>query len=932
MKKLTLTLAALAVLPSAALAGPVSITAGSLTYTQDFDSLGTASAAWTNDSTIPGWFAQINSGATATGSAQAANGTVILSGLLNLGTAAAPDRALGSKATGTGNLANIAYAVSFQNNSAKPVALTQLQYTGELWRTNTGTGTPPAAVDEEYTVFYQVSGTAVTNILSGGTAAAAAPGAGFTAPGAGANWINPLNSPLGLALDGNLAANRTTITYSPSGVNLLPGRFLMIKWTDANESGTDGFQGIDDVTVSFIELDGVLTPSVSNGTRSANSTPANPADDTFGFTVNVTGTGTGIGSGWAAAAVTPPPVNATRGLYGANVTWTGFPVPGPKAVTFTDNTNALFTAAISVDAPKVIGTNVLANDNVIASGAVPAQWVIDEAAQTLTMTNGGGVPAKTVTAAPVNLSAVSGVVQLIADLNVRDTSSGFENPDTFLALLILNDGVSDTTVNLVTAYDTDASGVMQGTELAPGGGTAAVPTLRTYALTHNIPDNIVSARLVISGNNDSVNETMVVRGIRFDIAPPSIAVSAPANIVRHENGPGLADDSVSFNVTITGTNGGPSWTASGAATGTGAYGPATFTVSAATSPAVVTITDVTYPAATQDVSVAIPVRYAIGWQYDGSALTDVFSDVATAPAAEWINDPVLHALTMTTGGTTDKLVASDVLNLIAAGTIHFSALFRARETSAGSNFESTDRFKAELLIDGGLVPADIINLVSAWDSGDGTPAAGAGGGPNGPLNGYLNGYQGIPVAPATALQDYNNNRVRDEFNTRGGGEIAETMINNTFALRAVIPAGANSAQLRIYGTGIAGSEFFTVSQVVFSTVAPTADTDGDGIPDLTELVHGTDPHNSASLFTVSTITSGPGGAQAASFPTVAGRVYRGYFSADLASWTRDDSVPLVSGDGTVQSWSLPVLPAPAGRHYLKVLVGFSATDFPATLP
>jgi hypothetical protein len=206
------------------------------------------------------------------------------------------------------------------------------------------------------------------------------------------------------------------------------------------------------------------------------------------------------------------------------------------------------------------------------------------------------------------------------------------------------------------------------------------------------------------------------------------------------------------------------------------------------------------------------------------------------------------------------------------------------------------------------------------------------GGPNGPPNGYLNGYQGIAIVPATAEDDYNNNKVRDEFNIRAGGEIADESINNTFALSAVIPAGANSVQLRIYGAGVASSEFFTVSQVVFSTVAPNVDSDGDGVTDLTELVDGTDPHNATSLFTVTTITSGPGGAQVVGFPTVAGRVYRGYFSTDLRTWTRDDSVPLVTGDGTVQSWTLPVLAAPGARHYLKVLVGFTANDFPATLP
>src|SRR5688500_16317973 len=178
-------MAALAALPAAALAAPVPI-AGTMNYVQNFDSLGSASAAWTNDSTIPGWYAQINNGTTATGNAQAANGGTVLSGLLNLGATGAADRALGSKATGTNGLSNIAYGVLFQNTSAKPVAFARVSYVGEMWRTNSGTETPLTPVDEEYSVFYQVSNTAITNILSGTGDANAAAGGGFTAmPGAG---------------------------------------------------------------------------------------------------------------------------------------------------------------------------------------------------------------------------------------------------------------------------------------------------------------------------------------------------------------------------------------------------------------------------------------------------------------------------------------------------------------------------------------------------------------------------------------------------------------------------------------------------------------------------------------------------------------------------------------------------------------------------
>src|SRR4051812_39761531 len=112
-KNLPLLLAVLAA-QSVATAAPISIS-GTVTHTENFDSLGTASPAWTNDSTIPGWYAQANNGTTVITSAQATSGAADLSGLLNCGADGAADRALGSKSTSTGAWANMALAVSFQN-------------------------------------------------------------------------------------------------------------------------------------------------------------------------------------------------------------------------------------------------------------------------------------------------------------------------------------------------------------------------------------------------------------------------------------------------------------------------------------------------------------------------------------------------------------------------------------------------------------------------------------------------------------------------------------------------------------------------------------------------------------------------------------------------------------------------------------------------
>ncbi len=242
--------AIMAALVTPAAAAPIPVT-GTMTYTQDFDSLGPGPVPWTDDSTLPGWYAQMNNGLTASGTLQPGNGTNgNLNGLLNLGAPGSADRALGSKATGTSNMANIAFAVQFRNMTGKTIAFTRLAFTGELWRTNSSAGTA-----ERFYTSYATSPTRIYHIISGPSAPDPVYGEGFYANGSTEDWTGPVTSPASTPLDGNAAANRAVITYEPQWFFIAPGHYFMIKWTDTNPAGTDGHQGLDDISVSFRTLD-----------------------------------------------------------------------------------------------------------------------------------------------------------------------------------------------------------------------------------------------------------------------------------------------------------------------------------------------------------------------------------------------------------------------------------------------------------------------------------------------------------------------------------------------------------------------------------------------------------------------------------------------------------------------------------------------------
>lgn len=231
---------------------------GPTTYVQTFDALGTASVPWADDGTIPGWFAGINGNNTPTGNLQVTNGNDggVLSGLLNLGSTGAADRALGSKATSAANFANIAFGVVFQNTSAQPLTITNITYTGELWRTNATAGGLP----EQWFVFHKTSASPITDVESGGSSDT--PNTGSFTPFPAANWSSPTNLPEASALDGNAAANRSTVSANPN-LSVNPGGYVMIRWVDTNRAGTDGYQGIDDVSITFSAATGTNLANIS---------------------------------------------------------------------------------------------------------------------------------------------------------------------------------------------------------------------------------------------------------------------------------------------------------------------------------------------------------------------------------------------------------------------------------------------------------------------------------------------------------------------------------------------------------------------------------------------------------------------------------------------------------------------------------------------
>ncbi len=163
---------------------------------------------------------------------------------LNLDT----DRCFGSLASNS--TGDMFYGMRFQNDTIMSIAALQITYTGEQWRT---AGTVPGSL----TFSYRVSPFDITDLTTGTYT-------NFPA----LNFTTPTNTTPPAALNGNLPANRVTVT-AVLPVSVPPLQEIMIRWTDNNDPSTDQGACIDDVTVTASATTTAADVSIGGRVRTA---------------------------------------------------------------------------------------------------------------------------------------------------------------------------------------------------------------------------------------------------------------------------------------------------------------------------------------------------------------------------------------------------------------------------------------------------------------------------------------------------------------------------------------------------------------------------------------------------------------------------------------------------------------------------------------
>jgi uncharacterized repeat protein (TIGR01451 family) len=214
-------------------AGGISLTTLGTPYTQNFDTLpASGSATWTNDTTIAGWY----HARTGTGTTIVANdGSGVGGNLYSYGTGTATDRALGSLGSGGAAAGNFFWGVRLVNNTGSTITSLDVSYTGEQWRNS-------AAAAQTVAFSYLVGSPGVTGTLAEFQSA----GVAVTS----LDFTSPVTGGAAGALNGNLAANRTALTFTINGLSVPNGTEVMLRWSDPDHTGSDHGLSIDDFSVT----------------------------------------------------------------------------------------------------------------------------------------------------------------------------------------------------------------------------------------------------------------------------------------------------------------------------------------------------------------------------------------------------------------------------------------------------------------------------------------------------------------------------------------------------------------------------------------------------------------------------------------------------------------------------------------------------------
>jgi hypothetical protein len=214
-----------------AFAQSVSLTAVGSPYSQNFDTLASTNPVPNTNSAVPTGWAFAESGTNANTVYTAGTGSLNAGDTYSFGPASNTDRAFGGLLSGS---LTPFVGAKFTNNTGQTLTALTIAYTGEQWRLGMA-GRGPDRLD------FQVS----TDATTVGNETPAKTWSNYDE----LDFTGPISTGTVGALNGNLAANRTLVSATITGLNIPAGATFWIRWSDFNVSGADDGLAVDDFSL-----------------------------------------------------------------------------------------------------------------------------------------------------------------------------------------------------------------------------------------------------------------------------------------------------------------------------------------------------------------------------------------------------------------------------------------------------------------------------------------------------------------------------------------------------------------------------------------------------------------------------------------------------------------------------------------------------------
>jgi predicted extracellular nuclease len=251
----------------------ISLSALDSAYTQNFDTLSNTAGSTTNVLSIDGW-SMTETGGGARDNEQYAvdTGGSTTGDTYSYGSAAATDRALGELRSGT-LIPN--FGASFTNNSGSTITSLTISYDGEQWRFGGVHSTVADKLD------FQISFDATS--LTTGT---------WTDIDA-LDFLPPVTTGTAGALDGNLAANRVSISSTILSLAIASGQTFWIRWQDTDATGADDGLAVDNFSITPHGAAAGQTQTVTFSPTTVSHAEGNSGTTAYTFTITRSGGSTG---------------------------------------------------------------------------------------------------------------------------------------------------------------------------------------------------------------------------------------------------------------------------------------------------------------------------------------------------------------------------------------------------------------------------------------------------------------------------------------------------------------------------------------------------------------------------------------------------------------------------------------------------------------